>query len=146
MVDHLTLEQRHRAMANVKLKNGPLEKAVGSALRRRGLRFRKHIKALPGTPDIVFVEEMVAVFVDGDFWHGYRFPSWQRKLTAFWKNKISENRQRDRRNFAKLRRMGWQVIRVWQHEVKNDVELCAEEIVAIVTHRQAHPKLKSGNT
>ena len=128
MVDQLTREQRHRAMANVKLKNGPLEIAVGVALRKRGFRFRKHVKTLPGTPDIVFSKEMIAVFVDGDFWHGYRFPAWERKLTNFWKKKISENRQRDQRNFRRLRKSGWQVIRLWQHQIERDIGACADRV------------------
>lgn len=139
MVDHLTAEQRHRAMANVKLKNGPLETVVGSALHRRGLRFRKHVKSLPGTPDIVFPKEMLAVFIDGDFWHGYRFPLWKHKLTEFWKKKIADNRRRDRKNFRKLRRMGWQVIRLWQHDIAADVEACAERIaVKVICRLEKH--------
>lgn len=72
----------------------------------------------------------VAVFIDGDFWHGYRFPSWKGKLTKFWREKIRKNRERDKRNFAGIRRMGWCVIRLWQHEIKDDLPSCVERIVA----------------
>ena len=67
MPDHLTPVQRSRAMRRVKLKNGSLEKLVQGKLRMRGLRFRRHVRTLPGRPDIVFTNEKVAVFVDGDF-------------------------------------------------------------------------------
>lgn len=129
MPDHLTREQRFRAMSRVKLKDGGLEKAIQSELRRRGYRFRRHVKALPGTPDLVFPKKKTAVFVDGDFWHGYRFPVWKAKLPDFWKEKILTNRKRDQRNFRKLRRMGWKVIRIWQHQIKKSVEDCIGRIL-----------------
>src|SRR3989338_6232375 len=129
MPDHLTREQRFRAMSRVKLKDGGLEKAIQSELRRRGYRFRRHVKALPGTPDLVFPKKKTAVFVDGDFWHGYRFLVWKAKLPDFWKEKILTNRKRDQRNFRKLRRMGWKVIRIWQHQIKKSVEDCIGRIL-----------------
>jgi DNA mismatch endonuclease, patch repair protein len=132
MVDHLTPEQRFRAMSRVKLKDGSLEVIVRSELHRRGYRFRKHVKTLPGSPDAVFTKEKIAVFIDGDFWHGYRLPAWEHKLKDFWKNKIRENRQRDQKNFRKLRRSGWQVLRIWQHEIKKDPEACVDRIVRAV--------------
>ncbi len=130
MPDHLTPEQRFRAMSRVKLKDGSLEMIVRSELHRRGYRFKKHVKTLPGSPDAVFTREKVAVFIDGDFWHGYRFPAWEHKLKDFWKEKIRENRRRDQRNFRKLRRMGWRVIRIWQHEIKQNPESCIDRIIS----------------
>lgn len=109
-------------MSRIKGKDTGLETRVRSALHRRGLRFRKHIKDLPGRPDVVFVSAKVAVFIDGDFWHGYRFPSWEHKVSDFWKEKISKNRQRDVKNYRLLREMGWEVVRLWQHEIEEDFE------------------------
>src|SRR5215468_3434899 len=102
-------------MSRVKSRDTDLERLVRTGLRRQGLRFTTHAKGLPGRPDIVFTAARVAVFVDGDFWHGYRFPLWQGKLSPFWQAKIARNRARDTKNFRKLRRMGWIVVRVWQH-------------------------------
>jgi DNA mismatch endonuclease (patch repair protein) len=118
-------------MSRVGTKGTDLEKLVGSELRRRGLRFRKNVRTLPGKPDIIFVDAKVAVFIDGDFWHGYRFPTWEKTLTKFWRNKIRKNRERDRRNFAELRRKGWRVIRLWQHNIKSDPASCIRKIVSI---------------
>jgi DNA mismatch endonuclease (patch repair protein) len=132
MPDHLTPEQRFRAMSRVKLKDGPLETLVRSGLHRRGYRFRKHVKGLPGSPDAVFSKERIAIFIDGDFWHGYYLPKWEHKLSTFWREKIGENRKRDERNFRKLRKMGWRVIRIWQHEIKTDLQACLERIIAAV--------------
>lgn len=128
MPDNLTKEQRSYCMSRVKGKDTRLEKVVRSELHKRGLRFRKHTGKLPGKPDIVFVTQKVVVFLDGDFWHGYRFPQWEKTLAKFWRNKIGETRKRDQRNFAKLRRMGWRVIRIWEHSIKNDLNAVVTKI------------------
>jgi DNA mismatch endonuclease (patch repair protein) len=130
MSDHLTPEQRSRAMKRVKLRDGSLEKLVQRELRVRGLRFQRHVRSLPGRPDVVFRKEKVAVFVDGDFWHGWRLPAWEHKLSPFWREKLRANRARDRRNFRCLRALGWRVIRVWQHELTKDIAACASRIVS----------------
>lgn len=141
MPDNLTPEQRSYCMSRIKGKDTGLEVRVRSALHKRGLRFRKHVKDLPGKPDIVFSKARVVVFVDGDFWHGYRFPSWENKVSDFWKNKISKNRERDAGNHRKLREMGWTVIRMWQHDVQKDFEACIDRVVSAV--RGAEVKTKS---
>lgn len=132
MPDNLTPEQRSYCMSRIKGKDTSLEVRVRSALHRRGLRFRKHVKDLPGKPDVVFIKARVAVFVDGDFWHGYRFPSWEDKVSDFWKKKINKNRERDAANHRKLRQMEWTVIRLWQHEVEEDFDACIDRILAAV--------------
>jgi DNA mismatch endonuclease (patch repair protein) len=88
---------------------------------------------LPGRPDFVFVRARVAVFVDGDFWHGWRFPLWEHKLSPFWKKKIGDNRVRDLRNFRKLRTAGWVVLRIWEHEIKDDPARCVDRILVAVS-------------
>ena len=105
---------------------------VRSELHRAGLRFRKHVVSLPGKPDIVFVKARVAVFPDGDFWHGYRFPQWEHPLPKFWRKKIDETRKRDQRNFAKLRRVGWRVIRIWEHSIEKDVDGVVRKICEVL--------------
>src|SRR6476469_9829315 len=92
VADNLTPAQRRRCMSSVRTKDTDIEQAVRSALHRRGLRFRKHVRDLPGRPDIVFSRARVAVFVDGDFWHGYDFDTWRGGLSEFWRNKIETNR------------------------------------------------------
>jgi DNA mismatch endonuclease (patch repair protein) len=117
-------------MKRVKLKDGSLEKLVQQELRTKGLRLRCHVRTLPGSPDIAFTKEKVAVFVDGDFWHGWRLPAWEHKLSKFWRDKLRTNRARDQRNFRRLRADGWKIIRIWQHELKRDgCENCVERIL-----------------
>lgn len=120
-------------MKRVKLKGGSLEKLVQHELRARGLRFQRNVRSLPGSPDIVFRKAKVAVFVDGDFWHGWRLPAWEHKLSDFWRDKLYANRVRDRRNFRRLRALGWCVIRLWQHDVRRNMGACIER----VTHQLA---------
>lgn len=135
MVDNLTQRQRSFCMSRVKGRDTGLERIVRSQLHKRGYRFRKHVKDLPGRPDIVFVRQKVAVFLDGDFWHGYKFGQWEDKLTDFWRDKIGKTRERDKRNFAKLRRMGWRVIRIWEHSVENDLERVVNKVCSEVNAR-----------
>lgn len=135
MPDDLTPEQRSYCMSRVKGKDTGLERLVRSELHKRGLRFRKHTGKLPGKPDIVFRREKVAVFLDGDFWHGYRFPNWRKKIPKFWQKKIGETRLRDRRNFSKLRRRGWVVLRIWEHSIERDIEKVIKRILRIVRER-----------
>ena len=137
MPDNLTPEQRSYCMSRIKGKDTGIETSVRSELHRRGLRFRKHVKDLPGKPDIVFSKAKVVGFIDGDFWHGYRFPSWENTVSEFWKKKISKNRKRDQRNHRMLKDMGWTVIRLWQHDLKRDFEGSIERIVSAVKNSTA---------
>jgi DNA mismatch endonuclease, patch repair protein len=118
--DNLTPNQRSLCMSRNKGKDTGLELMVRSELHRLGLRFRKHAKELPGCPDVVFTKAKVAIFTDGDFWHGYRYPTWKDTLSPFWQAKIEANRARDRSNHRKLRRLGWTVIRLWEHQIERE--------------------------
>lgn len=121
LMDIVSPEVRSRMMAAVRSKNTSLERVVFAEMRRRGVQFRKHARSLPGSPDLVVPLARKAVFVDGDFWHGYRYPAWKGRIKSkFWRSKIEANRLRDRRNFRRLRRLGWKVMRVWGHEIKED--------------------------
>ena len=130
MPDNLTPEQRSYCMSSIKGKDTGPETRVRSELHKRGFRFRKHLKELPGQPDVVFTKAKVAVFIDGDFWHGYRFPTWEHKVSAFWKTKISKNRERDAKNHRRLRDLGWKVIRLWQHDLERDFRESIERVVS----------------
>jgi DNA mismatch endonuclease (patch repair protein) len=130
--DFLTPEQRSDLMSRVRAKDTEPERIIRSALHKRGLRFRKHRKDLPGKPDIVFVSAKVVVFVDGDFWHGYEFDKWKEDLSSFWRKKISDNIKRDQRNFKRLRKTGWRVIRIWEHDIEKHLDIVVDEIAAVV--------------
>src|SRR5690242_3504505 len=107
MPDNMTSAQRSVTMSRIRSKNTKPELLIRRAVFAHGYRFRVHHRKLPGCPDIVFPRARVAVFIDGDFWHGWRFPAWSHKLGPYWRAKIARNRQRDACNFRKLRKSGW---------------------------------------
>jgi DNA mismatch endonuclease (patch repair protein) len=129
MSDNLTAAQRSYCMSKVRNKRTSLERIVEQALRRKQVRYRRNHSALPGSPDFVIESITTAVFVDGDFWHGYQFPKWKHNLSSFWQTKIERNRKRDKRSHAALRRLGWRVVRLWQHQVETDLTRCLERIL-----------------
>lgn len=81
---------------------------------------------------MVFSNAKVAVFVDGAFWHGHRFNQWKHRLQPFWVAKIERNIRRDKKNRRALKRAGWNVIRVWEHDVRDSLELVVKRIAAAV--------------
>ncbi len=119
-------------MSQVKGTNTGIERLVRSELHKRGLRFRKHVQGLPGKPDVVFPSARVVVFLDGDFWHGYRFPAWRDSISGSWNEKIGATRLRDQRNFRRLRRQGWRVLRIWEHDIEKDLDGIVNRIVSAV--------------
>lgn len=127
--DIMSPETRSEVMSRIRGKNTGPERVIARKLRARKLEFEIHAKDLPGCPDFLFRQAMVAVFVDGDFWHGWRFPLWAHKLSVPWREKIAATRARDQRNFRKLRSLGWRVLRIWEHQVERNPTLCVQKIV-----------------
>ena len=137
MPDNLTRAQRSYMMSRVRSTDTKCELIVRRLVHARGLRFRKHCAELPGRPDLVFPAARVIVFVDGDYWHGWRFSSWRSKLSTYWREKIEGNRKRDQRNFRKLRRLGWTVLRLWEHDIERNARGCVDLIETAVRDRAA---------
>ena len=122
MTDVLTPEQRRLNMSRIRGKNTKPETLLRTALHQCGLRFRLHRKDIPGSPDIVFVKQKIAVFVDGCFWHGCPSHGVQPQTNGkFWQRKIGANRTRDVRASLELGKLGWRVIRIWEHELNEDI-------------------------
>lgn len=131
-MDIMTAAKRSALMARVRRADTAPELAVGRALTRLRLRYRKHVVGLPGKPDIVFPRRKVAIFVDGDFWHGWRFPLWKDRMSEFWQIKIAANRTRDQRNMRRLRNAGWKVLRLWEHQIESDLDRCILRILHLL--------------
>ena len=146
-LDEMTPEQRSGAMKRVKLRDGPLEMLVRRSLSKRGLKYRCNVRGLPGSPDVVFTRRRVAVFVDGDFWHGWRFADWRHKLSEKWETKIEDNRRRDSRNRRLLRQQRWKVIRLWEHQIQRNPKACLRKITKFIDaqSRSGKPVRNNGN-
>lgn len=106
-------------------------------LNEAGIAAEAHARDLPGRPDFVLRDRRVAIFVDGDFWHGWRFPAWRHKLAPFWEAKIAGNRARDSRNHSRLRRTGWQVIRIWEHQIKKQPAIVRRRVAGLLADCRA---------
>ena len=100
-------------MSNIRSKNTKAEKVIFSILRKKGFYFQKHYKKAIGNPDIAFPKKKIAIFIDGDFWHGYSFSKIKARLPIkYWQKKIENNIKRDRINRSKLRGDGWKILRI----------------------------------
>lgn len=136
MADVMTPQQRSHCMSKVKNKNTTLELKFRKILWSRGLRYRLDRKLL-GKPDLVFVSAKVAVFIDGCFWHACPLHGQEPKTnTGFWSEKLVKNKVRDQMVNSGLTDLGWMVIRFWEHELKDDVELCINELVRTLKNRK----------
>lgn len=136
-MDIFTKEKRSEVMKRIRSKNTSIEVAVFRELRKRGIYFQKHYKKKGlGSMDIALPRKKKAVFLDGDFWHGYRFSAVRERLPeSYWLPKIENNIKRDRRIRGNLRKMGWQVLRVWEHDIKKKKNFprTMEKIVKFLT-------------
>lgn len=121
-MDRVTRAVRSRIMAAVRTRgSGTTEVRMAKVLRKHGFSgFRRHWK-VRGTPDFVWPSLKVALFVDGCFWHGCpRCQRLSKSNLSFWRLKVRNNKARDRRVAAALRRRGWKVLRVWECAVRSE--------------------------
>ena len=131
-----TTPEISKRMANVHLKEGKAEVSLAKELWKRGLRYRKNYKKLPGSPDISLLKYHIAVFIDGEFWHGKDWSQRKDRLKSnreYWIEKIEENIARDKRNDSLLADMGWVPIHFWEKEVKKDLGSCIDRIIDMIT-------------
>lgn len=132
-MDVLSKEQRHKAMSRIKSKNTSIEVALRKALWNKGYRYRKNYKALPGSPDIVLTRQKIAIFCDGELFHGNEWEVLRPRLLKgsnpeYWVKKIERNMERDRENDKKLLFLGWTVIHFWGHDILKNPEECVRVI------------------
>ena len=119
MADIFSKEKRSEIMSRIRPEGTKPETLVFRELRKRGIYFQRHYKGIAGSPDVALPRKKLAVFIDGDFWHGYRFGSYRDRLPKdYWLGKIEANIRRDRRHKRILYKNGWKVLRVWEHQLK----------------------------
>ena len=123
-MDIVSKKKRSGMMSRIRSKNTGPEKYVRKELRKRGFNFTLHKKNLPGKPDIVLKKYKTVINVNGCFWHHhncgkYNIPKNNRK---FWLNKFKKNKERDKINSKKLRKLGWKVYKVWECNLEKDIK------------------------
>jgi len=127
-----TTKQRSRQMSKIRGKNTKPELTFRKALWKKGVRYRLDSKQLPGRPDVSIKKYKLAVFIDGEFWHGYNWNERKDKLKSnrkFWIPKIERNMQRDREVNQQLKDMDYVVFRFWTHEIKDNLKTCINDVM-----------------
>jgi DNA mismatch endonuclease (patch repair protein) len=130
--DIMDAATRSRVMSRIRGRDTGPERTMAKLLADARLRVEAQARDLPGRPDFVLRRYRIAIFVDGAFWHGWRFSTWRHKLSERWETKIEQNRNRDGRNHRALRRKGWKVIRLWEFQLEREPELCLERVLKSV--------------
>jgi len=143
MPDRYPKETRSRVMSNIRSEQTAVEIALRKYLWRKGWKgYRINVKDLPGKPDIVYASKKVAIFVDGCFWHKcprcFVEPESNRD---YWLPKIQMNIERDIKQNIMLENLGWTVVRIWEHEIEEDIDNCAERVIEIIKDPTRSKKL-----
>ena len=126
MADVFSKKKRSWIMSRIRSKNTSIDRKMRDMLSETGVRFEMY-PDLFGSPDFQ-VGRNVLVFCDGDFWHGYRYAEKKRPAKKYWREKIEGNMRRDRKVSRRLRRDGWSVLRIWEHDIKKNPDKCMRKI------------------
>ena len=133
MADVFSKEKRSEIMSLIRAKNTGIERMVFSYLRKNKIHFQRHYSKAPGKPDVAVPSKKIAIFIDGDFWHGYRFESWKHRIPKdYWREKIAMNIKRDAKNRLLLRKRGWRTLRVWSHQLAQAPERTLQKIADFI--------------
>ena len=138
-----TTKERSKLMSRIKSENTKPELKLRKFLWGLGIRYRKNVKNLPGTPDIVISKYKLIIFIDGEFWHGYNWKEKRNKIKSnreFWIPKIERNMQRDKANNKYYSETGWKVMRFWEQEVKKEFGVCVNRILNYIDNYQLSHK------
>ncbi|MGM0621250.1 MAG: very short patch repair endonuclease [Bacteroidota bacterium] len=127
-----TSKARSNLMSKIKSKETKPELKLRKTLWSLGIRYRKNVKSLPGTPDIVISKYKLIIFIDGEFWHGFNWDEKKNRIKSnrdFWIPKIERNMQRDQVNNEILINNGWKVFRFWEQQIKKEFGACVLQIL-----------------
>ena len=136
-MDVLNAEQRHKCMSHIKSKDTSIEVSLRRALWKKGYRYRKNYSALPGKPDIVLIKYRIAIFCDGELFHGKNWEILKPRLLKgnnpdFWVKKIERNMKRDDENDKRLLFLGWTVIHFWGNDILKNTDQCVKVIEEVI--------------
>ncbi|WP_274474082.1 very short patch repair endonuclease [Mangrovimonas aestuarii] len=135
-----TTKKRSRIMSKIRSKNTKPELRFRKALWKTGIRYRLNNK-LPGKPDISIKKYKLAIFIDGEFWHGYQWNERKETIKSnrkFWIPKIERNMQRDREVNSKLEEMGYTIFRFWSKEINEQLDKCLNDVLTYIKKGQAY--------
>ncbi len=132
-MDNLTKEQRKKNMRSIRDRDTKIELKLRKELWRRGYRYRKNYKLLPGKPDIALTKYKIAIFCDSEFFHGKDWENQKERLirsnnSKYWINKIKYNMEHDKNVEFELKSLGWKVIRFWGKDINRDIEGCIKTV------------------
>ena len=144
-------EKRRKTMSLIKSKDTVIEVLLRKALWASGIRYRKNYSRLPGKPDIAITKHRIAIFCDGEFWHGKDWEIKKPRLKhnrEFWINKIERNMTRDCEIDKALMQMDWTVIRFWGLAIKRNLSACIDEIKSVILSNEIekHYSTSKGET
>jgi DNA mismatch endonuclease, patch repair protein len=131
-----TTSKSSKVMRKIKSQNSQAEILIRRNLWKLGFRYKINNKKINGKPDIVFAKKRIAIFIDGDFWHGYNWAIKKKGLKSnrkYWIPKIERNIQRDKEVNTLLESEGWKVLRFWEHDIHLDPIFCVEIITKHIT-------------
>ncbi|MED3882811.1 very short patch repair endonuclease [Priestia megaterium] len=135
MADNLSKEQRRKNMKAIRSQS-QLENLVSKELWKRGIRFRKNVKNLLGKPDIAIKKYKIVIFIDSCFWHVCPIHGNKPKSNQdYWINKLNRNKERDQEVTEYYKKAGWRILRVWEHEIKQDFEKTIDMIVEFIERK-----------
>ena len=146
MTDVFTPEKRSWVMSRIRGTNTKIDLRMKKILSEINCSFEMYPK-MYGNPDFIISRKRIAIFCDGDFWHGYRYREKKKPAKKFWRNKIEGNMRRDLRVARKLRREGWSVQRFWEHDIEKRTDFCKRKILrALNEHNCRYLTIKSRNS
>lgn len=134
-MDCMITERRSNNMRAIKGKDTKIEVKLRKALWHQGIRYRKNFKVCGCRPDIVITRYKIAIFCDGDFWHGRKICRFKKNV-KFWTEKIKRNKERDLENTIELRDNGWLVLRFWESDINKNLDDCIIEIIKNIRIRK----------
>lgn len=146
VADIFTKEKRSWVMSRIRSKDTKIDLRMNDLLFSMGCKYEKYPK-MYGSPDFL-VEKRIAVFCDGGFWHGYKYDKKKNSLNSFWQNKIEKNMIRDKTVSRKLRKEGFSVLRLWEHDIEKRIPFCKNKIMRKILEKKlslAHKRKKVRN-
>ncbi len=132
-MNYSTTEKRSNNMRAIKSQDTKIEIILRKALWHKGIRYRKNFRIYSCKVDIVLTKYKIAIFCDGDFWHGKPTANHNFKTNIkFWNEKIKRNIERDLENTIELRDNGWTVLRFWESDIKKNLDMCINEVTKAI--------------